>query len=113
MAPYGFPKSVVTPAQQKTRQVMLDLMESFAKCGKPGVQGQEGLWTPLEEGKGEYLDVGEKLAMTRESNLASQLSFWKSILERARAASPGLSPDLPTVYHAKIAHKRYSAGIKP
>ena len=43
MAQFGLPKSVVTPAQLKTRQNFLQLLHSFATSGKPTLEDEQVL----------------------------------------------------------------------
>ena len=43
MAQLGLPKSVTTPAQQKTRQNFLQLLHSFATSGKPTLDDEQVL----------------------------------------------------------------------
>ena len=106
MAYPGYPKSIVTPAQQKTRQNLLDLLTSFSSCGKPSTPDPSAVWRPVEGREGEYLEVGAALGMARDSTLSSDLQFWRGIRERWAAACPPLSPLQPTQIHDKVACKR-------
>ena len=65
MTPPFFPPSVVTPSQQKTRQILLDLLESFAMSGRPSTAEGSQAWTPLDPSRGEYFEV--KLSCTEYS----------------------------------------------
>ena len=105
MAHIGFPPSVVTPAQQKTRQNLLNLLETFAKSGRP-TSGELEEWSAVSGSSAQYLDVGERLGMARDLAIASQLLFWRGVRAAARAAAPPLASHPPDTLHAKIAHKR-------
>merc|ERR1712080_681160 len=49
MSPPGsiFPPMVVTPEQQRTRQALVDTLASFARTGKPSINGS-GQWESLD-----------------------------------------------------------------
>ena len=105
MAPPGFPRSVVTPAQLTTRDHLLNIVETFARTGRPSAGGGE-VWRAVGGRVAPYLEVGEELGMARDTAFASKLELWRGWRERSRAAEPPLADHPPAVYHDKIACKR-------
>ena len=107
MSPPGFPKSVVTPAQHRTRGHLLDIVESFAKTGRPLVtSGEKEEWRAVKGREAAHLEVAATLGMARDPATSSKLEFWRGLRERSREAGPPLADLPPTAYHDKIACKR-------
>jgi len=107
MAPYGFPPTVVTPAQKKTRRILLDTIESFSLSGSPAPVGEERVdWTPLDPSLGQYMKVGERVGMDRDSKLHDWLTLWRDIKERAAMAVKELVRTPPPTFYSKVASER-------
>ena len=92
MAQFGLPKSVVTSAQQKTRQNFLQLLHSFATSGKPTLGDEQVLnkkfptcnqkvWQEVkkEDDRREILEISESLKMTNRAETTAELLFWKGV----------------------------------
>jgi hypothetical protein len=99
-----FPKMVVTPAQQKTRQNLLDLLETFALSGRP--TREEEVWLQESGSSVKHCDVGESLRAARDPGIASQLLFWRGVRAAARDAAPPIASHPPAVFHTKKAFER-------
>ena len=92
MAQFGLPKSVVTPAQLKTRQNFLQLLHSFATSGKPTLEDEQVLnknvlaynpkvWHGVkkEDDHREILEISESLRMANRADTTAELLFWKGV----------------------------------
>ena len=92
MAQFGLPKSVVTPAQLKTRQNFLQLLHSFAASGKPTLEDEQVLnksfpaynpkvWHGVkkEDDRREILEISESLRMANRADKTAELLFWKGV----------------------------------
>merc|ERR1719320_296327 len=83
MAPFGFPKAVVTQTQKEVQERLLDCVSSFALASKPTFsEAPEDIWTAVDATAGEYLNLGAELKMERDEELSKQLEFWKQIREK-------------------------------
>ena len=112
MSPCCFPKMVVSKAQQRTRENLLELIESFAGSGQPKTK-EDGDMLPAVGGLvGEHLEVGEHLVWRSSSpEMAEQLQFWRKLRERADQTAPPISDQPPNEYFAKNAVDRQMNGI--
>ena len=107
MAPPGFPKSVVTPAQKEVQQRLLDCVSTFAFSSRPTFSGSsEEVWKPLDADIGEYLDFGAELKMERNDQLSQQMEFWKVIRGKTNKHQMDLTEQPITTLHDKIAIER-------
>ena len=93
MAQFGLPKSVVTPAQLKTRQNFLQLLHSFATSGKPTLEDEQVLnknfptykhqkvWREVkkEDDRREILEISESVRMANRADTTAELLFWKGV----------------------------------
>ena len=112
---------VVSEAQKRTREHLLELLESFAGSGQPktkeggdmlrAVGGLVGEHLEVEEQLGglvgEQLEIGEQLVV-RSSNpeMAEELQFWRKLRERVDQTAPPISDQPPNEYYAKNAIDR-------
>ena len=98
---------VVSEAQEKTRENLLELIESFAGSGQPKTKEEGDMLRAVGGLVGEHLEVGEQL-LTRSSSpeMAEQLEFWRKLRERADQTAPPLSDKPTNNYFAKNAIDR-------
>ena len=98
---------VVSEAQEKTRENLLELIESFAGSGQPKTREEGDMLRAVGGLVGEHLEVGEQL-LTRSSSLemAEQLQFWRKLRERVDQTAPPISDQPPNEYYAKNAIDR-------
>ena len=98
---------VVSEAQKRTREHLLELLESFAGSGQPKTK-EGGDMIPAVGGLvGEHLEIGEQLVV-RSSNpeMAEELQFWRKLRERVDQTAPPISDQPPNEYYAKNAIDR-------
>ena len=113
---------VVSEAQKRTQEHLLELIESFAGTGQSktkeggdmthalgGLVGEH-----LEVGEqlgglvGEHLEVGEQLLRRSSSpEMAEELQFWKKLRERADQTAPLISDQPHNEYFSKNAIERH------
>ena len=98
---------VVSEAQEKTREDLLELIESFAGSGQPKTKEEGDMLRAVGGLVGEHLELGEQL-VTRSSSaeMGEQLQFWRKLRERADQTAPPLSDQPPNQYFAKNAIDR-------
>ena len=98
---------VVSEAQEKTRENLLQLIVSFARSGQPKTKEEGDMLRAVGGLLGEHLEVGEQL-VTRSSSaeMGEQLQFWRKLRGRADRAAPPLSDQPHDQYFAKNAIDR-------
>ena len=107
---------VVSEAQEKTRENLLELIESFAGSGQPktkagGLGGLVGVHLEVEEQPGGlvggHLEIREQLVVRSSSpEMAAQLEFWRKLRERADLTALPISDQPPNQYFVKNAIDR-------
>ena len=107
MSPCCFPKMIVSTAQKRTCENLLELIESFAGSGQPKTKEEGDMLRAVGGLVGEHLEVGEQL-VTRSSSaeMGEQLQFWRKLRERADRAAPPISDQPLNQYFAKNAIDR-------
>ena len=107
MSPCCFPKMVVSEAQKKTRENLLELIDSFAGSGQPRTK-EEGDMLPATGGLlGEHLEVGDHLVgRSSSAEMGEELQFWRNLRERADQTAPPISDQPPHQYFEKNAVDR-------
>ena len=98
---------VVSEAQRRTQQNLLELIESFAGSGQP--KTKEWGDVPLTVGGliGEHLEVGDQLVVTSSSpGMVEDLQFWRKLREKSDQAGLPISDQPPDQYFVKDAKDR-------
>ena len=91
MSPCCFPKMVVTEAQKRTRENIVQLITSLAKSGQPKNKEGEEIKKSLFGLVGDHLETGEEVVLRRStSEMEEELKFWERIRQKAQAASLAL-----------------------
>ena len=107
MSPCCFPKMVVSEAQKRIRENLLELIESFAGSGRPKTKEGGDMLRAVGGLMGEHLEVGEQLvARSSSPEMAEQLQFWRNLRERADKTAPPISDQPPNEFFAKNAVDR-------
>ena len=82
---------VVTEAQKRTRENILQLIISLAESGQPKNKEGEEIKTSLFGLVGDHLEMGEEVVLRRStSEMEEELKFWERIRQKAQAASLAL-----------------------
>jgi len=98
----GFPAGVVTPAQTRTRQSLLDCVVSLASCGRPALSDMA--WQP---GPASFLQLSDVPAIQAADREEEEVELWRRVRTQT-GLTGGWSPvDTPvTTLYTKIAVDR-------
>ena len=78
---------VVTEAQKRTRENIVQLITSLAESGQPKNKEGEEIKKSLFGLVGDHLETGEEVVLRRStSEMEEELKFWERIRQKAQAA---------------------------
>ena len=98
---------VASQAQKRTRENLLELIDSFAGTGQPRTKEEGDMLRAVGGLLGEHLEVGDQLVGRSSSQeMGEELQFWRNLRERADQTAPPISDQPPNQYFAKNAVDR-------